>query len=150
LHRGNHWLIQVKQWLTKPGLRTLTRAWRVFKKILDIVARTERVSRGIADHHMYFIVLCCLVDGVCQIVVHRRRHGILSRRPIDSDPNDTSRPLSNNVTHGLPLFPLVARRSYLTSRLTHARLPCCRRRLRTRFAKHSPRTEAADFVGAES
>src|SRR5262245_5143838 len=90
LHSGNHRLIQVKQRLTKPSLRTLTRAWRVLKKILYIVARTERVSRGVPDHNMYLIVLCGLIECVRKSVVHRRRHCVLLVWPIHCDPQNAS------------------------------------------------------------
>src|SRR5919205_1782016 len=91
LHGGDHRLIQVHQSVTETSLRTLASPRWVLQKILDIIACTKRISRGIPNYDIYFVVLCCLIQGIRKCVVHGSRHCILLGGPVHRDSQNASR-----------------------------------------------------------
>src|SRR5713226_5944774 len=65
---------------TTTGLSKLTNAfawaWRILEKILDIVARAERISRAVPKDDLHVLVIRRLVEDTCESYVHGRRHRI--------------------------------------------------------------------------
>src|SRR6267154_4685684 len=49
LDRHDHWLVEVEKCLHEAGLRRFAWPWKILEKILDIVARTERIPRAMPE-----------------------------------------------------------------------------------------------------
>jgi hypothetical protein len=56
LHGGDQRLLEIDQRVDQFRLRTFDRSWRVLHKILDIIARTKRISRSMPKRDAYLIV----------------------------------------------------------------------------------------------
>src|SRR5258705_8543485 len=99
LNGGDQRLLEIDQRLDQLRLRTFALCWRVLHKVLDIIARTERISRSMPKHDAYLIVFCRPVEQFRHRDVHARGHCVLLCGAIQLDAQDVSRALCNNVNH---------------------------------------------------
>src|SRR4029077_7238818 len=56
------------------------------------------------EHDANLIVFRSVIQQIGQCDVHGRRHRVFLLRPIQLNPQDVSRTLSNNVTHNIDLL----------------------------------------------
>src|SRR6202049_2856661 len=68
--RGDQRLVEVDQRLHQSGLWRFSRPWRILEKILDIVARAERISRAMPEDDTRVLVIRRLVEDACERQVH--------------------------------------------------------------------------------
>src|SRR5258706_14230964 len=62
LHGGDQRLLEIDQRADQLRLRTFVLCWRVLHKVLDIIARTKRISRSMPQHDAYLLVFCRSVE----------------------------------------------------------------------------------------
>src|ERR1700686_3937894 len=84
------------------GLRTVFGAWGIFQKVIEVVARTEGVSRSVPKDDADAIIFCCGLEEIRHGDVHGGRHRIFLGRPIELDPQDAPGAFGNNVGHRAP------------------------------------------------
>jgi hypothetical protein len=68
--RGDQWLVEVDQCIHEAGLWRFAWPWRILEKILDIVARTERIPRAMPKDDTRVLVIRRLVEDACESQVH--------------------------------------------------------------------------------
>src|SRR5713226_529236 len=74
--RRDQWLVEVDQCVHEAGLWRFAWPWRILEKILDIVARAERISRAVPKDDLHDLVIRRLAEDTCESYVHGRRHRI--------------------------------------------------------------------------
>src|SRR6266851_3473507 len=68
--RRDQWLVEVDQYIHEAGLWRFAWPWRILEKILDIVARTERISRAMPEDDTRVLVIRRLVEDACERQIH--------------------------------------------------------------------------------
>jgi hypothetical protein len=64
--RDDDRFVQIDQRLHQSGLRRFSRPWRILEKILNIVARAERISSAVPKDDLYVLVIRRLVEDTCE------------------------------------------------------------------------------------
>src|SRR6266702_1872647 len=62
LNGGDQRLLEIDQRVDQLRLSTVALRWRVLHKVLNIIARTTRLSRSMPKHDAYLIVFCRSVE----------------------------------------------------------------------------------------
>src|SRR6266700_2753101 len=68
--RRDQWLVEVDQCIHEAGLWRFAWPWRILEKILDIVARAERISRAMPEDDTRVRVIRRLAEDACESPVH--------------------------------------------------------------------------------
>src|SRR6266550_4637023 len=68
--RGDERLVEVEQRIHQSGLWRFSRSRRILQKILDIVARAERISRAVPEDDTRVLVIRHLVENAGESHVH--------------------------------------------------------------------------------
>src|SRR5882672_2330490 len=103
VHCCDDWLFKSDEGIDQTRLRTVFGTWGIFQKVVEVVPRTEGVSRSVPKHDADAIVLRCGVDEIRHVDVHGGCHRIFLGWSIELDSQNTSRAFGNNVGHRAPL-----------------------------------------------
>jgi hypothetical protein len=68
--RRDQWLVEVDQCIHEAGPWRLAWPRRILEKILDIVARAERIYRAVPKDDLHVLVMRYLVEDTCESYVH--------------------------------------------------------------------------------
>src|ERR1700690_260943 len=121
VHSRDDWLFKGNEGIDQTGLRTVFRAWRILQKVIEVVSRTEGVSRSVPKHDADAIILCCSVEEIRHGDVHGGCHRVFLGRSIELDSQDSSGAFGNNVRHRVP--PAVDSRCQACGTAPFARKP---------------------------
>src|SRR5712691_11468081 len=97
--RHDHRFVEVDECVHETGLWRFAWPWRILEKVLDIVARAERISRAVPEDDTRVLVIRRLVEDACESHVHGRRHRIPLCRAVQLDTQDASCAFGNNIIH---------------------------------------------------
>ncbi len=101
-HGRDQRLIEIDERIHQPSLRRVSRPWRILQKILNIIARAERISCAMPEHDTRAFVLSRVIEDVRERCVHARSHRISLHRTVQLNAKDAFGLFRNNFIHRLP------------------------------------------------